>query len=176
MITTSVLLSYERQTVPELIPAVQGDTGRNILFKISDYEIPSEASAYFYIQKPSGNAVYNSAEIISSDSVLVYLTAQCLAEHGENYAQVRIVADGEVITSFDCILNVKPFRGEDAVESTTEMNIFDQAVEQAREQIANAIDPTLTQENMAADAKAAGELKITFSDPNHDGHIIVTKG
>lgn len=157
MITTSVNLSYERQTVPGIVPAVQGDTGRNILFKISDYEIPEDAAAYFYVQKPSGQAVYNGAEITSSSEVLVSLTAQCLAEVGDNHCWLRFTLDDEIITSFECLLQVKAFGGEEAAESTTEMSIFDEAIEQAREQIATAIDPTLTQEDMAADAKATGD-------------------
>ena len=100
MITTSVNLSYERQTVPGIVPAVQGDTGRNILFKISDYEIPENAAAYFYVQKPSGQAVYNGAEITSSSEVLVSLTAQCLAEAGDNHCWLRFTLDDEIITSF----------------------------------------------------------------------------
>lgn len=157
MITVSSTLSYERQTVPPIIPAVQGDTGRNISFKISDYEIPEDAEAAFYIQKPSGAAIYNTAEIISASQLLVPLDAQCLAEAGENYGQVRILVDGEVITSFDFLLLVKEFRGIEAIESTTEMNIFDQAVEQAKEEIRAAAN-------------------ITFSDPNHDGHLILIIG
>lgn len=157
MITVSSTLSYERQTVPPIIPAVQGDTGRNVSFKISDYEIPEGAEAAFYIQKPSGAAIYNTAEIISASQLLVPLDAQCLAEAGENYGQVRILVDGEVITSFDFLLLVKEFRGIEAIESTTEMNIFDQAVEQAKEEIRAAAN-------------------ITFSDPNHDGHLILIIG
>ena len=157
MITINSTLSYERQTVPPIIPAVQGDTGRNVSFKISDYEIPEGAEAAFYIQKPSGAAIYNTAEIISSNQLLVPLDAQCLAEAGENFGQVRILDDGEVITSFDFILLVKPFRGIDAVESQTEMNIFDQAVEQAMEEIGTILDPTLKIQNKAAEAKATGD-------------------
>lgn len=157
MITVSSTLSYERQTVPPIIPAVQGDTGRNVSFKISDYEIPEDAEAAFYIQKPSGAAIYNTAEIISASQLLVPLDAQCLAEAGENYGQVRILVDGEVITSFDFLLLVKEFRGIEAIKSTTEMNIFDQAVEQAKEEIRAAAN-------------------ITFSDPNHDGHLILIIG
>ena len=157
MITTNATLSYERQTVPPIIPVVQGDTGRNVSFKISDYEIPEDAEAAFYIQKPSGTAIYNTAEVISASQLLVPLDAQCLAEAGENYGQVRILVDGEVITSFDFLLLVKEFRGIEAIESTTEMNIFDQAVEQAKEEIRAAAN-------------------ITFSDPNHDGHLILIIG
>ena len=135
MITTTSTISFERQAVPPIIQAVQGDSGRNILFNISDYAIPEGAEAYFYIQKPSGNAIYNAAEIISSGSVNIPLDTQCLAERGENYGQVRIVLDGVVVTSFDFILNIKSFRGDEAIESETEMDIFDRVIEQAKEEI-----------------------------------------
>lgn len=132
MITTKATISYKNQIVPPLVNAVQGDTGRNILFTISDYEIPAGATATFYIQKPSKEAVYNTAVIdASNNTVEIELTAQCLAEYGENFGQIRIMLDGEVITSFDFILLVKTFRGIDAIESTSETNIFDQAVEAA---------------------------------------------
>ena len=163
MITTSVNLSYERQTVPDTVPAVQGDTRRNILFKISDYEIPENAAAYFYVQKPSGQAVYNGAEITSSSEVLVSLTAQCLAEAGDNHCWLRFTLDDEIITSFECLLQVKPFGGEEAAESTTEMSIFDKAIADG---IA-AIE--------AAAEEAAGSL-IEFTDPDEDGNIIITLG
>ena len=130
MITTSAKLTYLSQTVPVIVNAVQGDTGRNILFTVTDYTIPENATATYYIQKPSGAAIYNSATI-SGNTILCELTAQALAEAGENPGQVRILLSGEVVTSFDFILMVKPFRGIDATQSTTEMNIFDQAVADA---------------------------------------------
>lgn len=157
MITTNAKLSYASQTVPPIIPVVQGDTGRNISFNLTDYVIPESATATFYIQKPSGMAVYNDAEIVSETNVLISLDAQCTAEAGENFGQLRIMLDEEVVTSFDFILLVDAFRGIAAIESRTEMNIFDQAVEQAKEEIREASN-------------------LTFSDPNHDGHITIIIG
>lgn len=132
MITTHVTINLTSQVSPQLIQAVQGDTGRSICFKIADFTIPAGAAATYYIQKPSGEAIYNSATI-SGNEITCELTAQSLAEIGENPMQVRISADGEIVTSFDAILLVRPFRGIDAIESSTEINIFDQAVEQAAE-------------------------------------------
>jgi len=140
MITSTIKISFSRQTVPPIVPAVQGDSGRNILCDLTDYSIPSGATAAFYIQKPSGNAIYNTAEIGSGNSITVPLDAQCLAEKGENKCQVRILLNGEVITSFMFILLVKPFYGEEAVESTSEMSIFDKAVEEATEQIRDSAE------------------------------------
>lgn len=132
MIIHTSKLTYGSQTVPPVIMAVQGDTGRVEVFEIADYTIPAGATATYFIQKPSGAAIYNSATI-SGNTITCELTAQSLAEDGENYMQVRIIVDEDIVTSFDVILLVRPFRGIDAVESTSEMNIFDQAVEKAAE-------------------------------------------
>ena len=178
MITIKAKINFSNMSVPPIIPAVQGDTGRVIQFELSDFTIPNGATATYYVQKPSGEAVYNNATI-SGNNVLVELTAQSIIEIGENYGQVRILRDEDVVTSFDFILLVKTFRGIDATQSTTEMNIFDKAVQQAQETIsstvteaeeaieaaaqeaeayiAQAIDPTLSITDKAADAKVTGD-------------------
>lgn len=157
MITVTSAISYERQSVPPIIPMVQGDTGRNISFELTDYTIPTGATATFYIQKPSGLPIYNNATVISATQVVVPLDAQCLAESGENYLQVRILLNGEIVTSFEAILNVRPFRGIGAVESQPEANIFDQVIEEAKEEI-----------------REASQLK--FTDPDGDGHVTILIG
>ena len=170
MITVKSTINIAGQTVPQIIPVVQGDTGRSILFTLADFTIPQGSTATYYVQKPSGEAVYNVATI-DGNTVLVELTAQSIIEHGDNYGQVRIENDGEIVTSFDFILLVKPFRGIDAVESTTEMNIFDKAVEQAEEaideakvaaleEIAEAGSGNIAEEFDAANSYLAGEYTI----------------
>lgn len=146
MLTIQSTINIAGQTVPQIIPVVQGDTGRSILFTLADFTIPQGSTATYYVQKPSGEAVYNAATI-DGNTVLVELTAQSIIEHGDNYGQVRIENDGGVVTSFDFILLVKPFRGIDATQSTTEMNIFDKAVEQAEEAIDDAKDAALDEIN-----------------------------
>jgi hypothetical protein len=133
MITTVCKLSYSSRTVPPIVQAVQGDTGRTVRFDVTDFTIPAGAEATYFIEKPSGEAVYNAATI-SGNSILCELTAQSLAEPGENKMQVRVILDDEIVTSFKVCLLVSTFWGIDAIESGTEMNIFDQAVEQATEQ------------------------------------------
>lgn len=133
MITTVCKISYGSQTVPPIVPAVQGDTGRAISFEIADFTPPAGATATYFILKPSGEAIYNSATI-TDNSILCELTAQSLAEAGENRMQVRVLLGDDIVTSFEVILMVRTFLGDDAIESGTEMNIFDQAVEQATEQ------------------------------------------
>ena len=133
MIITVCKISYGSQTVPPIVPAVQGDTGRAISFEIADFTPPAGATATYFILKPSGEAIYNSATI-TNNSILCELTAQSLAEAGENRMQVRVLLGEDIVTSFEVILMVRTFLGDDAIESGTEMNIFDQAVEQATEQ------------------------------------------
>ena len=132
MITTVCKISYGSQTVPPIVPAVQGDTGRAISFEIADFTPPAGATATYFILKPSGEAIYNSATI-TDNSILCELTAQSLAEAGENRMQVRVLQGEDIVTSFEVILMVRTFLGDDAIQSGTEMNIFDKAVEQATE-------------------------------------------
>ena len=132
MITTICKISYGSQTVPPIVTAVQGDTGRAINFEVSDFTPPAGATATYFILKPSGEAIYNSATI-ADNNILCELTAQSLAETGENRMQVRVLLGDDIVTSFEVILMVRKFLGDDAIESGTEMNIFDQAVEQAAE-------------------------------------------
>ena len=160
MLTVRSTINIASQTVPPIIPVVQGDTGRAILFTLADFTIPAGATATYYVQKPSGEAVYNNATI-DGNNVLVELTAQSIIEKGDNYGQVRITVGEEVVTSFDFILLVKEFRGIDAVQSLTEMNIFDKAVEQASEAIDEVKTDALEAIDDAKD-EAIGEVTSNF--------------
>ena len=174
MLTIQSTINIAGQTVPQIIPVVQGDTGRSILFTLADFTIPQGSTATYYVQKPSGEAVYNAATI-DGNTVLVELTAQSIIEHGDNYGQVRIENDGEVVTSFDFILLVKPFRGIDATQSTTEMNIFDKAVEQASEAIDDAKDAALDEINQTtgnfAEAFSASKAYSAGEYVMQSGHL-----
>lgn len=132
MITTICKISYGSQTVPPIVTAVQGDTGRAINFEVSDFTPPAGATATYFILKPSGEAIYNSATI-ADNNILCELTAQSLAETGENRMQVRVLLGEDIVTSFEVILMVRKFLGDNAIESGTEMNIFDKAVAAAAE-------------------------------------------
>lgn len=134
MIEQRVTLRYGAQQIPAIVQAVQGDTGRDVIFELADYEIPAGATANYYIDKPDGNAIYNSAEVISSTEILAHMTEQALAAPGRNNGQVRILIGGEVITSFDFVLEVEAFRGILHMQSETEVNIFDAAIQSAADE------------------------------------------
>lgn len=158
MITTVCKISYGSQTVPPIVSAVQGDTGRAISFEIADFTPPAGATATYFILKPSGEAIYNSATI-TDNSILCELTAQSLAEAGENRMQVRVLQGENIVTSFEVILMVRTFLGDDAMESGTEMNIFDQAVAAATDQFQDNAEQIVEEviESIPADYTALTE-------------------
>ena len=168
MITTYHNISFGTQTVPEQIPVVQGDTGREIVFILTDFTIPEGATATYYVQKPLGEAVYNTATI-SENNIIVHLTAQSIIEVGENDMQVRVILGEDIVTSFRAILMVRPFLGIGAVESSTEINIFDQAVEAAKEEFqaeAEAIAEEVIEsipEDYTALSNEVNDLKTDFN-------------
>ena len=169
MITQILHVNFSSLTVPHLISVVQGDTGRNLKCIVDDFTLDGAWTATWYVERPSDVPVYNTATIETSDnSVNIELTAQSINEVGDNKLQVRILdTDDQVVTSFACILSVKPFGGIDAVESTTESNIFDQQVEEAFDEIdthkADALEEIDTEiDTHVADGKfpnmAAGDI------------------
>lgn len=168
MITVKSTINLANQSVPNVIPVVQGDTGRSILFTLADFTIPAGAIARYFITKPSGLAVYNDATI-DGNTVLVDLTAQSIAEYGDCTGQVRIILGDDIVTSFEFILHVEPFRGIDAIESDTELNIFDQAIEEAvddaRERMEEAAEETIASipEDYTALSNDVTALKLDFS-------------
>lgn len=180
MITTVCKISYGSQTAPPIVPAVQGDTGRAISFEIADFTPPAGATATYFILKPSGEAIYNSATI-TDNSILCELTAQSLAEAGENRMQVRVIQGEDIVTSFEVILMVRTFLGDDAMESGTEMNIFDQAVAAATEQFQENAEQIVEEviESIPPDYTAlvnrVNNIEIHVSDTGN-GNIVIAKG
>ena len=172
MLTQIMHVNFSSMTAPHLVSVVQGDTGRNLKCIVDDFTLDGAWTATWYVERPSDIPVYNTATIETSDnSVNLELTAQSINEVGDNKLQVRILdADDQVVTSFACILSVKPFGGIDAVESTTESNIFDQQVEEAKQKIDTALDehlengifPTMTAGGLVGDTYAENKTPYFF--------------
>lgn len=183
MLTQVLHVNFSSLTVPHLISVVQGDTGRNLKCIVDDFTLDGAWSATWYVERPSDVPVYNTATIETSDnSVNLELTAQSINEVGDNKLQVRILdEDEQVVTSFACILSVKPFGGIDAVESTTESNIFDQQVEEAKQEIDTALDehlengifPSMTAGGLAGDTYAENKVPY-FLRPSGGGSEVGT--
>jgi hypothetical protein len=169
MINTEVQINLSSQVATPIIQAVQGDTGRSVTFVLTDLVIPSGAEATYYVAKPSGECVYNVATI-SGNNIICDLTAQSLAEVGENNMQVRVLADGKVVTSFEALLMVRAFIGDGAVESSTESTVFDKYFENAKEEFHEAAQEVADQvietipEDYTALSNQVGQINERLSE------------
>lgn len=169
MINTEVQINLSSQVATPIIQAVQGDTGRSVTFVLTDLVIPSGAEATYYVAKPSGECVYNVATI-SGNIIICDLTAQSLAEVGENNMQVRVLADGKVVTSFEALLMVRAFIGDGAVESSTESTVFDKYFENAKEEFHEAAQEVADQvietipEDYTALSNQVGQINERLDD------------
>ena len=156
-------ISFFDDTETVIIPVVQGDTGRVLKFTPTDATLSAGYTATWFVGKPSGEAVYYTATI-TGNSVVCELTAQALAEKGESYLSVRVYDSNEkVVSAFRVVLKVQE-SPVDAIESTTETNVFDQTIENAKQEIGQILDTTLSVQNKAAEAKATGDaIKAAFN-------------
>lgn len=123
----------------------------------------------------------NTAWIVSGDK-------QMTAIAGENIFELVVYSGDDEISSANFILNVeRAALDNDTIVSDSVvrelLDVIDQAEDiiAAAQQILNAIDATLTQQGKAADAKAVGDAlanlsAYTYTDANHDGHIVITAG
>lgn len=134
-----------------------------IIFHFRDYTIPSGATALVYVRKPSGLAVYNSAEI-SGNSVTVDVTTQMFIEEGFHYLQIQIANGEDDLVTFDQPVQVYKNRTDpDAAESENESSLFEELQEAAQEATdaassANAAATSATQAASEAQ-QAAGEIE-----------------
>ena len=185
MISTKSVDIYTLRNVGTLVvPFVQYESGWNLQFVFKDLTIPSGSTARIYIRKPSGLGVYNTCTVdAANNTVTAPITNQSLAEAGRAVAQVQVRNNDVMVSSFTILLNVeKSAADDDAEESRSESDIFDQAAEAAARAAAEyfEIDDTLTLSGRAADAKATGDAvadaTLTFTDPNNDGNIVITRG
>lgn len=115
-----------RKKAARPIEAVQYDTGNQIIFEITDFELPSGTSATVYFQKPSGKFVYQEDGVsIAGSTILVDLHNQALTEHGKIYYQVRIKNGADLITTFTGLMLVdKSLADAGATESKTVLAAF----------------------------------------------------
>lgn len=115
-----------RKKAARPIEAVQYDTGNQIIFEITDFDLPTGTSATVYFQKPSGKFVYQEDDIaISGSNITVDLHNQALTEHGKIYYQVRIENGADLITTFTGLMLVdKSLADSGATESKTVLAAF----------------------------------------------------
>lgn len=116
------------------VDAVQYDTYREFHFVIDDYEIPEDITDIrIYIEKPSGNSLYNFGQLINEE-VVYQPTPQTLAEVGISKGQVQIIKNNIVLTSFPFQINVqKNLIDNDGFASGKEFLIYDELIKSAQQ-------------------------------------------
>lgn len=116
------------------VDAVQYDTYREFHFIIDDYEIPEDITDIrIYIEKPSGNSLYNFGQLINEE-VVYQPTPQTLAEVGISKGQVQIIKNNTVLTSFPFQINVqKNLVDNDGFASGKEFLIYDELIKSVQQ-------------------------------------------
>lgn len=124
--------------IPETVPVVQRDSGRELHCLITDLKIPAGAVARIYARKPSGKEIYNDCTVLEN-AVVVKLTTQMLAETGKVTCQVEISEESSKVSSFAFLLSVEErIDSGSAIESTDEFTALENAIFEAAEAAENA--------------------------------------
>lgn len=155
----------------EIIHYVQYSTEIPIEFYISDYEIPQNATARFYLKKPSGKEIYNECSI-DGQTVTLQPTAQTFAESGRQAGQIQIVIADKILVSYIIHFDIeRNLIEESAIPSGDEFGILEEiiknaapavaaanaAAQQASAAASNADTATITAEKAATAANTAAE-------------------
>lgn len=174
MLTQILNVQVSRIGLFPTIDAVQGDSGRVLECRLTDFVIPSGSTARIYAQKPSGAQIYNNA-MVDGNVVSVDLTTQILAEVGKVVCQIEVDNGGERVTSFDFALNVVKSRVDgSAIESEDEFTVLEDAIDDAQKattaanSAANAANAAASTDNTAANGAntAAGAASTAASTAN----------
>lgn len=148
---TTVDLHVSSYKLPVLVHYVQYSTEIPIDFIIHDYEIPSGATARFYLRKPSGNEVYNDCTI-SGNTVTLQPTAQTFAEKGLQKAQLQLMIEDKFLISFPIDFDVaENIIDSSAIESSNEYGALESLLQEAQTNIP-AAGEAATAANQAAQA------------------------
>lgn len=119
-------LAYTRKAAPVIVPVVQYTTAPDVVFVLEDYT-PTGA-ATIYIDKPSGQEIYNHCTI-EGNTVRFTPTTQCFAEVGENKAQLQILNDNKLAVSYLITFVVEEnIIDSDAIESSDEFTELETAI------------------------------------------------
>lgn len=109
-------------------------------FCFRDFDIPEDASAKVYVQKPSGKAVYDNAAI-NDNTVTVEVTTQMFSELGRSNLQLNITQGEKILVTFVQPVNVTPnYTLGDAPLSKNESGFFAEYEKKLNEAIQEAID------------------------------------
>lgn len=137
MLTQQIIIYAHQYQAPQVVYAVQHDTGRTLTFVPGDFQIPAGATAQLWIKSPSGVLSF-AAGTVSGQEITSALTEYNLAEAGNNLGQLQISADGDYIKGFSFILRVQEeVNGEELTPE--EMTLLEQAIAEMQEEISDQL-------------------------------------
>lgn len=84
---------------PAVFYTVQGDSGRELVMKLPDMDIPADAVTKLTLVLPSGT-VTTASGTVDGQTVKVPLSSQNLAEYGKLVGQLQFTSDDLRVTSY----------------------------------------------------------------------------
>lgn len=137
MLNQQIIIYAHQYQAPQVVYAVQHDTGRTLTFVPGDFQIPAGATAQLWCKTPSGVLSF-AAGTVSGQEITAALTEYNLAEAGNNLGQLQISADGDYIKAFTFILRVQEeVNGEELTPE--EMTLLEQAIAEMQAEISDQL-------------------------------------
>lgn len=137
MLNQQIIIYAHQYQAPQVVYAVQHDTGRTLTFVPGDFQIPAGATAQLWCKTPSGVLSF-AAGTVSGQEITAALTEYNLAEAGNNLGQLQISADGDYIKAFIFILRVQEeVNGEELTPE--EMTLLEQAIAEMQAEISDQL-------------------------------------
>ena len=157
MLETVILTHYTSPLLSPVVHAVQSDTGRVLVCKVTDFVIPSGAVARFRARKPDDKLIFNTAKIIGR-TIRIELTSQLLAVFGTVKCNIEILHNDKKVSSFDFAIEVDRLLVKDVdIESTNEFSYLDGTVDNAKKALEKANNMISLAETAATNANEKAE-------------------
>lgn len=176
MITYQTDLDIYPGKPPVVIKLSQYDTDFTLIFNLfasrGTFTIASGTTAAFREKKPDGNVISVDATLDITNKRVTVAPTEAIAKQitaigGKCECEITLLNGSDELNTANFVLFIeKAPVDKDAVTSDSVVRelieVTDQAEEiiAAAERVIDAIDPTLTLEGHAADAKATGDLKV----------------
>ena len=143
--------------------AKKGDTGRKLLFTLTDkgkpYIISSDCNAVFTAKKPDGSIIYNNCEIVNN-TISYTFTPQTCSARGAMPCEIRLYgADDKLITSprFTLLVEDTVYTDGDMIESDSEVSALTSLISDATTLIRDV------ENKMAANAYANAHSAVCYT-------------